>query len=208
MARYDLTAAASSESDAGRVQQDHHPCPVLWLQALAQRALEQVERIGEGLALRQDAPPGDRSSDEEDDDEDHVDERDRRPEQVVVVGGQELADLVDERPEPEARDDRCDVLDRAVEIAQQQDQRHEHQGAAPQHVRDMELTAADPREPRHRQEGADAEERDDRRDQEALEEERPIAVAERRDDAPEHPVSIGGADGRGHRSERDERLAG
>ncbi len=119
--------------------------------------------------------------------------RDRGPEEVVVVGRDELADLVDECAEPEARDDRGHVLDRPIEIGQQQDQGDEHQGAAPQHVRDVELAATDLREAGHGQERADAEERDDRRDDEALEEERSVAAAKRGHDAPEHTRSIGRA---------------
>ena len=51
--------------------------------------------------------------------------------------------------------------------------------------------ATDLREAGHGQERADAEERDDRRDDEALEEERSVAVAKRGHDAPEHTRSIG-----------------
>jgi len=49
-----------------------------------------------------------RTPDEEHRHERHVDDRHRGPEEVVVVSRHELADLVHERPEAQARDDRRD----------------------------------------------------------------------------------------------------
>jgi len=165
---------------------------VLGFDPLTKGPLEHVEGVGERLVLRQRPAPFDPAGDEEDDHEADVDERDRGTEEVIVVGGDELADLVDEGAESETSHDRGEMLDIPVEVGEQQDDRDEHERAAPQHVGDMEPPAAELREPGQGEERPDPEERDDRGDQEAFDQQRPVTVAKRPRKAEAHGASIGG----------------
>ena len=155
------------------------PLAVVAFEGPDQSDLDEVESVGQSLALGERTTPGDGPPDDEQDHQHDVDQGHRGPEEVVVVGRHELADLVDERPEAQAGDDRGDVLDRPVEVGEQEQQRDQHQRAAPQHVGDMESALPDLREPGQRQEPADREDRDDRGDDEALEVEHPVVVPER-----------------------------
>jgi hypothetical protein len=94
-----------------------------------------------------------------------------------VVGRHELPDLIDERAEAQPGDDSRNVLDGPVEVRQQEQERGEHEQAAPQHVGDVDPAGAQLRVPSEGEEGTDHQERDDRGDEEALQEERRLRVA-------------------------------
>jgi len=72
-----------------------------------------------------------------------VHDRGGRAVEVVVVRGDELADLVDEQPEPDPADERRGRPDHRSDVGQQQHDRHQHQQSARQHVRDVQTAAAD-----------------------------------------------------------------
>jgi hypothetical protein len=63
--------------------------------------------------------------------------------EVVVVGGDELADLVDEQPEAHAAEQRARRPRHRPGERQQHDECQRHQQPAPQHVRDVQAVAAD-----------------------------------------------------------------
>ena len=63
--------------------------------------------------------------------------------EVVVVRGDELADLVDEQPEPDPTDQRRGRPHHGPDVREQQVDRQQHQQAAGQHVRDVQALAAD-----------------------------------------------------------------
>src|SRR5665811_671055 len=109
--------------------------------------------------------------------EQHVDHGDRGPKEVVVVGRHELPDLIDKRAEARAGDDGRNVLDGPVEVRQQEQERGEHEQAAPQQVGDVDPGGAQLRVPGDGEEGTNREERNDRGDEEALQEERRLRVA-------------------------------
>src|SRR5207245_4151317 len=106
-----------------------------------------------------------------------IDRRDGGPIEVVVVARNELAQLIDEEAEAEPGNDRSRSSDPLPEIAQQEKDTGDHQGAAPQHVRDMESTASEARIPGHAEEEAHPEEGCHRRHEEGLEQLTGIEIA-------------------------------
>jgi hypothetical protein len=150
--------------------------PIAGLDGPVQRSCEPGERVRERLVGTQPALADQRPGRKERGHEQHVDPGDRGPEEVVVVGRQEFPELVDERPEAESGDHRGKVPDGPVKVCQQEQERGKHEQPAPQHVGDVDPVRAQPRVPREREKGPDREERDDRRDKEALHEERRVGV--------------------------------
>jgi hypothetical protein len=63
--------------------------------------------------------------------------------EVVVVGGDELADLVDEQPEADATHQRGRRADHRADVREQQVDRQQHQQTTRQDVRDVQALAAD-----------------------------------------------------------------
>ena len=82
-------------------------------------------------------------------------------------------------PNPRPGEDRRHVLDRAIEVREQEQERDEHERAAPQHVGDVHSALAELRKAGQGEEPADREDRRDRGDDEALEEEHPVVIPER-----------------------------
>ena len=79
----------------------------------------------------------------EQDDEADVDDRDRGLVEVVHVLGDELADLVDEQAKSDTAHNRGNRFRRWAEERKRGEQRRQQQETAPEHVRDMQLCAAD-----------------------------------------------------------------
>ena len=114
------------------------PLPVQRREGPHGAALQELEGIDEVCLLREGLVLGESAYAEVEHDEDHVDDGDRRLEEVVVVTGDELAQLVDEHPETDATDDcRYRPAERA-ERSQQDNDGHQHPQTAPEHVSDME----------------------------------------------------------------------
>src|SRR5437588_348048 len=67
-----------------------------------------LDRVHEALRRRQRSEGTDLPHREEEQDEEHVDKGCGRLEEVIVVGGDELAELVDERTKAPTADDRGD----------------------------------------------------------------------------------------------------
>src|SRR5438270_13902737 len=70
------------------------------------RVLEQHQGVGEIRLLVPDPVPLQRAPPEKKQHEDHIDQRDGGPVEIVVVAGNELAQLVNEEAEAEASNDR------------------------------------------------------------------------------------------------------
>ena len=113
------------------------------------------------------ALPGD-----EEQDEDDVDQGNRRLIEVVVVAGDELAQLVDEGAEAGAADDRRKVAGPPPEKRQARQERDQHADAAEEHVGDVQTVAPDLRIAGEPSQAADEEDGDHRRDEETLQEPR------------------------------------
>jgi len=102
-----------------------------------------VDRVREVFARVDRPPAGEELHPEHEQYEDDVHDRGRGPVEVVVVGGDELADLVDEQPEPDPAGQCRRRPHHRADEAEQQEDRHQHQQPAPQHVRDVQPAAAD-----------------------------------------------------------------
>src|SRR5205085_568431 len=100
-----------------------------------------------------------------------------RLEEVVVVRGDELAELVDEEAEADAGDERRRPTGAATEQGEQDRDRDHHQKAPPEQVGDVEAVAAELRVVGEPELGADAEDRRHRGDEEGLVEEAEVGVA-------------------------------
>ncbi|CCF82990.1 hypothetical protein NITHO_1750005 [Nitrolancea hollandica Lb] len=88
-------------------------------------------------------------------DEDHVNQRDRRLEEVVIVAGDELPQFIDKGAEPDAADDRRDAFAVVSQYRQRENERREHQQSTPQHVGDVQPTATELRVAGRREERPD-----------------------------------------------------
>jgi hypothetical protein len=113
----------------------------------------QVGRGGQRL-VRIAAPAVDDLPDQDQHDHDDVDQRRRRLVEVVVVRRDELADLVDEQPEPDPADQRGERPDHRAGPGQHRDDGDRHEQPAPEHVRDVQAVAAELREPGQREQPA------------------------------------------------------
>ncbi len=132
------------------------------------RLLRQVEGAHERHLRRDGALGGEGSRDEHQHHEDHVDDGDGRLEEVVVVGRDELAELVDEEPEADAGDERRELPPEAALHRHEEDQGDEHAQAAPEQVGEVDLAAAQLRPPCGRQGGAYEQHGGDGDDEEGL----------------------------------------
>jgi hypothetical protein len=129
---------------------------------------DELDRVGKALGRGQPATASHRAAEHEQPDEDQVDEGWRGLEEVVVVGGDELAQLVDEEPEADATDDRRRAARRAAHERKQDPDRDHHEHAAVQQVGDVEPVAAELRVVRQPQLGPDDEDRRHTGDEEGL----------------------------------------
>lgn len=100
--------------------------------------------------------------------EDDIDDGRGRLEEVVVVAGEELAQLVDEDAEPRTGQDRREPPHVPAKVRQKQYDTRHHQRAAPEHMGDMDALAADLREAGQVQVEAHAKQRADGGDEERL----------------------------------------
>src|SRR6185437_15055759 len=101
------------------------------------------------------------TKDQKQHDEDAIDQRDGRLEKVVIIAGDELAQLIDEGAETNAPQHCRAMLNPPTQKSQQQNQGDKHQQAAPQEMRNVQSPPADLREPCQRQEEANGQDRDD-----------------------------------------------
>ena len=99
--------------------------------------IEQPVGVG-GRAARADVAP-----DQEQADDDAVDQRDCRLVEVVVVLGDELAELVDEGAESDPGDEGCDRFPYPMRVDDQHAEADHHAQPAPEHVRDVQGIAPD-----------------------------------------------------------------
>jgi hypothetical protein len=139
-----------------------------------------VEPVGDELTAREGGTLFDAPAEKEQQDEDAVDERDGGAEEVIVVAGDELAQLVDERAEADASHYRRDPLDTTTEERQERDEAGEHEEPTPEHVGDVEPVPAQLREAGEREEEADRQDRDDRPNEHSLQEHAELGVTSER----------------------------
>jgi len=104
----------------------------------------------QGRFLGAEAAASQPANDQEQENEADVDDRDRRPVEVVDVLGHELAHLVDEQTESDTANDGRDRLSRRAEKSEDCDQRRQQQETSPQHVRNVQGVAAHLRIPSSR----------------------------------------------------------
>ena len=105
--------------------------------------------------------------------EDRVDDRRRGWIEVVIAGGDELADFVDEEAHPCPDRDGGDVVHPATSPHQGQQSANEQQATAPQRVCDVQVAPADLRVAGERQEPACTD--DAHREADEHDEERPFS---------------------------------
>jgi len=140
---------------------------------------DQLDRVADLLGLVEAAMSLVGARAEVEADEDQVDQARRRLVEVVVVGGDELAELVDEEAEADAGDQRRHLAGAAAEQAEQDRQRHDHEDATPEQVGDVEAVAAELRVVGQVELGADAELGGDRGDEEGEVQAAEVGVARR-----------------------------
>ncbi len=133
---------------------------------------DDVERLRQALVRRGVGVGGKAFAGDEEQDKDDVDQGDRRLIEVVVVAGDELAQLVDEGAEARAADDRRKDAGPPPEKRQTRQERDQHTDAAEEHVGDVQTVAPDLRIAGETEPGADEEDSDHRRDEETLQEPR------------------------------------
>ena len=129
---------------------------------------EEIERAGDVLVLGEAPPLSGPAREKIEADEEDVDDRGRGLEEIVVVRGHELADLVDEESEPGAADHRGGLAPAPPDKGEQHPEGDHHQQAAPQQVRDVQLASAERRIVRQEQLQPDDQDHPDRRDQERV----------------------------------------
>ena len=143
--------------------------PVVLVEIVSGALGQQLHRVHQALLGRPRPVPSDRPDGQEQENEDDVDHRRRRLEEVVVVGGDELADLVDEESEADAPHERAHVPPRATEVGEQDDDHGHHRQAAPQQMGDVQLAATELRIVRGPQLQADDQDHRHRSDEERVE---------------------------------------
>ena len=109
---------------------------------IASRQLLDLTQGEEVFLVGIDPATMDRVHDQKQADEHHVDEGHSRLEEVVVRSGDELSDLVDEEPEPDASPDRRQAHGRTIEERECGDQGRQHEQPAPQDVGEVDQAAA------------------------------------------------------------------
>jgi hypothetical protein len=107
---------------------------------------------------------------EEEDHEEHLEDGGRGLEEVVLVRRDELAELVDEGAETGATDHGCSEPRARREVQKQKKDRDEHSETAPQHLGDVQPTAAKLWIIRCREENADYDDRRNCGDEESVQE--------------------------------------
>jgi len=142
----------------GEFEESLDPSSIIRFDRPVQRPLQEVEGVRKRLGLAQPTLADEGPGNEKRDYEQAVDQGDRGSIEVVVVRGDELPDLVDERAEPESCDHRRQMLDGTVEEGEQKHECKEHEEAAPKHVGDVDPVGPDPWVAGGSQEPADPEE--------------------------------------------------
>ncbi len=122
--------------------------------------------VGEVFLRSRSAGDPNQSVRHEHDDDEYVHDFCGRTVEIVVVFRDELADLVDEQAEPDAAEHGPERAQRRADERQQHDHGERHPEPAPQHVRDVQVPAADLRVPRRGEEEARDEHGRDRDDEE------------------------------------------
>ncbi len=141
----------------------------LVLVEIAGRGLvQEVERVGERLALREPLAREEEPRAAPDRHQGHVDQREGRVEEVVVVARHELPDLVDEEPESDSSDHGCNPSRRVRDDRHADDQCQAEERTAPEQVSDVQAVAAELRVAREDQSEPDDEDRQDAHDEEGL----------------------------------------
>jgi phage terminase small subunit len=135
------------------------------VEAPARRLGEQIDGVEEVFPLGEPAPRLHPARGEEEQYEDDVDHRRGRLEEVVVVGGDELAQLVDEEAEADPADHRRGPPPPAPEKRQQEPDRDQHEQPAPEKVSDVQPPRAELRVVRRPQLQPDDDDHRHRRDQ-------------------------------------------
>ena len=130
--------------------------------------LGELDRVYEALPRAQPAKPADLPDGEEHHGEEDVHERGRGLEEVVVVRRDELPELVDERAESSATDDRREQAGERREEEQEQTEGDEHSESAPQNVRDVQPAASQARVAGGLEADADQQQGRDRGDEERV----------------------------------------
>ena len=122
-----------------------------------------VADLGQGvdqrIGRRVGSHPPHRPQRQENRHEDDIDEADGGGVEIIVVGGDELAQFVDESAKADTAGDGRQPRQRAAEKGEQQQQGGQHQPAAPQHMGDVQAVAAQLRVARRRQKSADGQHR-------------------------------------------------
>ena len=162
----------------GPVEQRQRGRPPGLAELADRRRLQRLQRVQQRFVGAEVAAL-DAAEDQVHRDEHDVDERDRRLEEVVHVAGDELAELVDEPPEPAPADEGDE---RAVVRRQERDReddRHRHHQRAPDRVRDVQRPVPELRVPGDDQEHAVPDHGPDRADEEQIQSPTDIGAAER-----------------------------
>ncbi len=104
--------------------------------------LGDIECVRQTLLTGERLAPADGPYGEKDEHEDDIDQSDRRLEEVVVIPGDEFAQLVDKDSETYSAEHCRNYFGPVVQESQQYDQSNEHEKSAPQHMSDVQ--GADP----------------------------------------------------------------
>jgi hypothetical protein len=172
------------------------------VEAVERQILHFLERVHKvllgGVQTPQDGLHADHQQDEQ-----HVHEREGRLEEVVVLLGDELADLVDESAEADAAEEGGEPDRIPVEVREEDEERDHHDQAAPEHVRDVQAAAAELRVAGHPQVETDDEDGADGRHQEQLDVHVGVGAADERAFAA-HSVSRPDPKAPGYASPHDE----
>ena len=115
--------------------------------------LEQLDRVDDALAVGERSALHDVGHAEVHGHEDAIDDRRNGLEEVVVVAGHELADLVDEEPETDPAEHGGNHPNRPAQEEHEEQLRDEHEHAAPEDVRKVQAVAAELRIPGEDEEG-------------------------------------------------------
>jgi len=132
--------------------------------------LGELDSVDQALLGAQAAESPDLARCEEEDHEERIEDRGRRSEEVIVVTRHELPELVDERAKPGSADDRRDQTRRGGQIQEQQGDRDEHPEPAPEHMGDVQASAAELGIAGRFEEDADDHDRRDGRHEECVQE--------------------------------------
>ena len=112
------------------------------IERLGDRPLNLLEGVRQGIAGSDGPGAARRSKNQENGDEDHVDQTDGGFVEVVVVRREELPQFVDEGAESDAGQNRRQAVQRPTQEREQQNEGHQHEGPAPQHVSYVQAVSA------------------------------------------------------------------